>query len=248
MSLTVFADFTCLECYLASRRADVLAAAGVAVQWCAVEHRRELPVGSSPWGSDAMAELDRQAAVLEALLLPGERFPWTAPSVLVRTEAAVTALAEAQCAGVGDDVRRLLFELYWQSGVDIGSPARLRGPLAAPIRRGCSQTDALRYSGYAVSVDRGPITTAAFELIRRWRAQWSDLDRSDLPAVLVDGATLHGVDAVRRLGKEITYAHASLDPSRPAPARAVRARPGPEWTSRVGDPWRSDYQLAGHDA
>lgn len=245
MSVIVFADLSCPECYLASRRADVLAAAGVGVEWRAVEHRRELPVGGSALDADAAAELERRFAVLETLLLPGEELPWTRPSVLVRTEAAVTAMAEAQCAGVGDEVRRLLFELYWRDGVNIGSPAQLRAPLAGPIRRGRSQADALRYSGYAVSVDRGPITTGAFDLIRRWRDQWAELGSPELPVVLVDGATVHGVDAVRRLGKQIAYVHAPLDPPSPTPAVVARVHPGPGWTSRVGDPWRSDYQLAG---
>ncbi|HEU5007954.1 MAG TPA: DsbA family protein [Jatrophihabitantaceae bacterium] len=244
MSLVVFADFTCPECFLASRRAGVLAAAGVAVEWRAVEHRRELPVGGSPLGSDALAELERRVATLDGLLLPGEQLPWSAPSVVSRTEAAVTALAEAQCAGVGDEVRRLLFELYWQRRVDIGSLAQLRGPLFAPIRSGHSHADALRYSGYAVTVDRGPITTEAFDLIRRWRAQWAELDSPELPAVLVDGAALHGLDAVRRLGKEIAYVQAPLDPSDPSSDFAVRAHPGPEWTSWVGDPWRTANRSA----
>jgi hypothetical protein len=254
MSLVVFADFTCPECYLASRRADVLAAAGVVVEWRAVEHRRELPVGGSPVGgspvggspvgSGVLAELERRVATLDGLLLPGEKLPWSAPSVLARTEAAVTALAEAQCAGVGDEVRRLLFELYWQRRVDIGSPAQLRAPLYAPIRGGRSRSDALRYSGYAVTVDRGPITTGAFELIRRWRAQWAELDSPELPAVLVDGATLHGLEAVRRLGKEIAYIQAPLDQSGPTPDSANRVHPGPEWTSWVGDPWRTANRSA----
>jgi hypothetical protein len=186
-----------------------------------------------------VADIERRIAVLDGLLLPGEQLPWTAPSVVSRTEAAVTALAEAQCAGVGDEVRRLLFELYWQRRVDIGSPAQLRGPLFAPIRAGRSHADALSYSGYAVSVDRGPITTDAFDLIRRWRMQWAELDSPDLPVVLVEGATLHGLDAVRRLGKEIAYVQATLDPSAPSPDPVIRVRPGPEWTSWVGDPWRT---------
>jgi len=124
VSLIVFADFSCPECYLASRR----------------------------------------VAVLEDLLLPGERLPWTDPPVLARTEAA---------------------------------------------------------------------------------AQWGELGGPELPVLLVGGATLHGLDAVRRLGKEIAYVQAALEPSTPPPVSGAAVRPGPAWTSRVGDPWRSDYLLAG---
>ena len=44
MSVTVYADFTCPDCYLAARRTDILAAAGVPVDFRVVEHRPHLPV------------------------------------------------------------------------------------------------------------------------------------------------------------------------------------------------------------
>ena len=240
MSVVVYADFTCPECYLAARRTDALAAAGANVEWRAIERERRLPVGGTPLAETELAELRTRFAILDDLLLPGERLPWSAPRVLARSEAAVTAYAEALGAGVGDAVRRLLFDLYWQQGVDIGSPAALRSPLAGPIRRGRSGVDALRYSGYAVSVDRGPITTAAHDQIAQWRQQWRDLGSPQLPVVLLGGATLTGLDALRRLGKESGYMDAPLEPGSegalPKPKPRVNARPGPHWTSRVGEP------------
>jgi len=41
MGLIVYSDFSCPECYLASRRVDALRAAGVEVDWRAVEHDQE---------------------------------------------------------------------------------------------------------------------------------------------------------------------------------------------------------------
>jgi hypothetical protein len=90
---------------------------------------------------------------------------------VANTQAAVSAYAEAYGAGVADDVRRLLFALYWEDGVDIGNPNALRTPLAAPILRGSSLSDRLRRFGYAVSVARGPITTSAWRRIRAWRSE-----------------------------------------------------------------------------
>jgi hypothetical protein len=247
MSLVVVGDFTCPECYLASRRADVLAAAGVAIEWRAVEHRPRLPINGVPLGADGQADLDQRFATLDDLLLPGERLPWTPPRLVAKSEAAVSAYAEAVGAGVDAEVRRLLFELYWLDGADIGSPTVLRTPLAAAIRRGNSTVDALRYSGFAVSVDRGPITTEALARIRGWRGWWRELGSPALPIVLAGGATLTGIDALRRLGKEIGYAGA--DPAAgsevPAPdVSAVRVHPGPRWTSWIGDPWRTANRSA----
>ena len=49
-------------------------------------------------------------------------------------------------------------------------------------------------------VDRGPVTTAAYRRIRAWRTEWQELGSPALPVLLVEGATLHGADALRRLG------------------------------------------------
>ena len=40
MVLIVYGDFSCPDCYLASRRADALSAAGVTVDWRAVDNCR----------------------------------------------------------------------------------------------------------------------------------------------------------------------------------------------------------------
>jgi hypothetical protein len=247
MSLTIYADFSCPDCYLAGRRADVLAAAGVATDWRAVEHVPHLPVGGrrmSPAEQDLLGE---RFAALSGLLLPDEELPFALPGLQPRTEASVSAYAEVYGTAVDDEVRRLLFDLYWQRGADIGSPTVLRTPLAGPVLRACSSAEPLRESGYAVSVDRGPITTDGYRRIRAWRSEWEELGNPPLPVVLIGGATLSGVDALRRLGKEIEYVDARVDPTLDDPRRypQIGDRPSVGWVSRVGGRWRNAYRLSG---
>jgi hypothetical protein len=247
MSLTVYADFSCPDCYLAARRVDMLAAAGVPVDFRAVERAPELPVPGrrlSAADHDALAE---RFSELQHLLLPGERLPWTVPPILPKTEASVSAYAQIHGSRVDGEVRRLLFELYWQVGADIGNPNVLRTPLAGPVLRAGSDVDPLRQIGYVVSVDRAPITTDAYRRIRSWRAEWRELGCPALPVVLISGATLHGVDALRRLGKEISYAGADIAPHSADPRRYphIDVRPSAAWVSWVGGRWRNVYRVGG---
>lgn len=247
MSLIVYADFVCPECYLASRRADALLACGVELDWRAVEHDQRLTVGPRRLPATEQDALAQRLAALQELLLAGETLPAAIPTIEPGTEAAVSAYAEAYGAGVGDDVRRLLFELYWRGGVDINSPALLRTSLAGPMLRGTSTAEPLRESGYAVTVDRGPVTTSAFRRIRAWRADWLGLGRPALPVVLTDGATLSGLDALRRLGKEISYVGAHVDPELADPRRypQITGTPQAAWVSQIGGRWRTSYRSSG---
>lgn len=244
MTLTVYADFSCPECYLAGRRADALAAAGVEIDWRAIEHDPALPVSGRTLGDADRDTLRERFAALADLLLPGEELTWTMPSRQPRTEAARTALAEATGAGVADDVRRLLFELYWREGADIGNPNLLRIPLTGAIRRGRSTTSALHESGYGVAPDRGPVSTVGWRLLREWDAAYSELGTPPLPVVLVDGATLTGLPAVRRLGKQIVYTDAPLSGPGDNPRRYPRlgVRPGVHWVSQVGGTWMTAHR------
>ena len=245
-TITVYADFTTPEAYLASRRADILLAAGVALDWRAVQARPNLPVTGHRLSADERDALAARFAALTATLLPGETLPHVIPSLLPRTEAAVTALAEVHATPVAAEVRRLLMALYWTEGADIGSPAALRTPLAGPVLRAGSGSGPLRDSGFAVSVDRGPVTTDGWLRSRGWTAEWSAQGRPELPLVLVDGATLAGRDAVERLGKEIVAAHApvglALD-GNPRRYPAERVRPDPHWLSWTGGRWRNAYRV-----
>jgi hypothetical protein len=107
--------------------------------------------------------------------------------------------------------------------------------------RGHSSAEALRESGYAVSVARGPITTGAWRRIRFRRADWERLGSRELPALLDDsGLIVTGEPALRRLAKEIAYVDAPLDPRLPDPARYPErtVRPLIGWASQTGGHWR----------
>ena len=246
MSLTVYADVTSPECYHASRRVDALRSRGVEVAWCAVQARPRLQVTARPLSRAEQDELSARFAELEALLLPEEELPRAMPTVSPSGEACVSAYAEAVGAGVGDDVRRLLFDLYWRDGADVGQPAVLRSPLTGPILRGHSAAEPLRESGYAVSVDRAPITTSAYRRVRAWHVQWQQLGCPALPVLLAGAATLHGLEALRRLGKELdsvaaTTSQGLQDPRR-YPTQSVH--PPASWVSQVGGRWRYCHRLA----
>ncbi|MEO6203808.1 MAG: hypothetical protein ABIO67_00255 [Mycobacteriales bacterium] len=105
------------------------------------------------------------------------------------TQAAVAGYAEAEEAGVGDEVRRLLFKAYWADGADIGNPEVLRRLLAAPLRRGTSTSQPVARSGYAVTLAHGPVTSGAYRRIQRWDQDWHGAgvrDGSEL--ILIDEA------------------------------------------------------------
>lgn len=247
MSIVVYADFTCPDCYLAAHRADALAAADVPIDFRAVERRPDLPVGGVCSSAADQDALTARYNTLQELLLPGEYLPWSLPLLTPKSEAAVSAYAEVYGSPVAGDARRLLFQLYWREGADIGNPNVLRNPLAGAILRSGSDADPLCQIGYAVNFDRGPITTGAHRRIRSWRAEWDELGRPAMPVVLVGGATLSGVEALRRLGKELTYADADVDPQLPDPRRYphVVGRPSAAWVSQIGGRWRNVYRPGG---
>src|SRR6476469_9925423 len=151
MSLVVYADFGSPACYLASRRVDALRAAGVPVDWRAVEADPRLPVGGGRTDVAHRDTVDREFESLDRLLLPGEELPRSTPIFRPNTRGAVSGYAEAYGAGVADDVRRLLFAAYWMRGADIGSPEMLRRLLAGPVLRGHSTSVPLSEFGYVVS-------------------------------------------------------------------------------------------------
>src|SRR5699024_11190388 len=126
----------------------------------------------------------------------------------------------------------------WVDGADIGSPEVLRTRLAGPILRGTSPSSALRRSGFAVSGNRGPITTDAWRRIAAGRGEWAALDTRD-PTVNTaeDGRQLAGDEALRWLEKELAGREIHVPSADPARYPEVVGRPGQSWVSGVGGPW-----------
>lgn len=247
MTLTFYADFACAECYVASRRVDLLAAVGVEVDWRAVELHPRLPVTGHRFDAEEHAALAEQLTELKATLLPGEDPPWRTPDLAPKTEAAVSGYAEAYGAGVAADVRRLLFAAYWVDGANIGDPEVLRARLAGPILRGHSIAVPLRDFGYAVSVNRGPITTTAWHRIRAWRDEWSRLGPVTLPTLVEDGRLpVTGRAVLRHLEREIIARRVEFGLDLPDPARypEMAVRPSREWVSQVGGPWSHAWRAS----
>lgn len=240
MGLVIYADFTSPESHLANRRAAALAAAGVDIEWRAVEHRPGLPVGGQPFGSRERAIVQERMAKVATLLLPGEPLPWVTPGVASNTMAAVSAFAEADGAGVAAEVRRLLFAAYWVEGVNLSDPRALWPRLAATFLSAPGAADPLRESGFAISVSGGPITDGAWRRIRAWRNEWTRLGAAALPVLVADGdSPAEGENALRRLEQEMARTGAALDPGTiDMPEYPVMAvRPSPGWVSEVGGPW-----------
>lgn len=237
MSLLIYADFTDLPCYLASRRVDALRATGVEVDWRAVETDPAAPARGRPADLEDVADL----------LLPGETLPYRPTGSVPNTRAAVSAYAEGVGAGVGDDIRRILFTARWQEGADIGNPEMLRTRLAGAILRGSSTSWPLQEAGYAVSVSGGPITSAAWRRIRDWRDEWTRLGTgAALTLVADDGLPVTGTTALRRLEKELLAADADPEPVLPDPTRypTSRDRPDRQWVAEIGGYWSHAWKRA----
>lgn len=237
--MIVYADFNHPLCHLASIRVDALRAAGVEVDWRAVEHAPSLPATGRRLDTAGQQALETEIAEARDLLLPGERLPSRTPGFVPNTQAAVAGYAEAYGAGVADDVRRILFRAYWERGVDIGNPEQLRKPLAGPILRGDSRADPLRLSGYAVSVGRGPITTGAWRRIRAWRDEWTALRVGSVPVLVADDQTVQGADVLRHLAKVMAELGVPPDPDLPDPERlpSPRVRSSASWSAQAGGRW-----------
>ena len=155
-TLVLYGDFSCATCYLASQRVDGLTRAGVAVEWRAVEHRPELPVTGLRHDVDTRSAAEHALAHSRALLRPGEQLPLAVPAMVPKTQAAVSAYAEACGAELRDEIRRLLFTAYWVDGMDIGNPELLHSLLGGTFMRGKATSNPIREFGYAATDNRPP--------------------------------------------------------------------------------------------
>ena len=242
MTVIVYGDFNCPYSYLASQRADLLSRTGIAaVDWRAVEHDQGLPMtGSRPDGD--RAAWDRELAEVASLGLPGEQIPAGPPAMISNTQAAVAAYAEAVSDGVADELRRCVFAAIWARGLHLSSAPEVRrlitgvmwpqeditGQLASPdipslLIRDPDLARIVRRSGGTITPDGGPLTTAGWWRIRRWRLEWLTLPSQVIPAVIgPDQVVRSGTSGLRYLAD--LAAAAGSAPHPPAGAHAVRGR------------------------
>ncbi len=244
-ALLLYGDFNCPWSYLAFRRSRVLAAAGVAVDWRAVEHAPWVPGvdAGRPTVAGLQGELDR----VLAMLLPEEELPYDLAGFVPRTRPAVAAYAEAYGASVGALVAHVLFESFWMHGIDIGDARVLRTVLGDAIRSGSSASEILHEWGYCVDVTGGPLTSTGWRHLTRWALQWRDSNTATVPLLIADGEPIVGVEAVAWLGQEIL--RRGLDPSSATVALRhpwfdPRELPSLGWTTEFGGRWLSRHRDA----
>lgn len=199
--ITVYGRFDCPWSYLAFRRVATLSTAGVEVDWRAVEPLGRDEGGHSESFDGLPGEMDRVAGSL----LAGEMLPYDLAGFRPRTSATVAAYAESYAAGVAEPVRKVIFESFWMHGIDIGDARTLRTLLVDQLRGSASSSEAVRDWGYSVDVTGGPISTAAWQLVGGWAAQWRLHGKGVTPVVEVPGSpTVHGVEAVGWLGDQLS--------------------------------------------
>jgi hypothetical protein len=241
--IALYGDLTCPWSYLASRRAALLEADGVAVDWWMVEHDRPAPGRRG----DPAARLEATRRDLDRVshrLLPGEHLPHALAGFVPYTKPAVSGYAEAFLAGVGPTVRRLLFDAFWMHAVDLGDARIVRTLLVDAVRSGRPTSELLREWGYAVDVTGAPVTADAWRLVRRWREGWSR-GGEIVPVLVLDGGRrLDGAAAVEWLGAELVRRDVDLD--QPLPAYAAGPDSdcgGPQdlvdlsWATQHGNRW-----------
>lgn len=174
MLLTIYGDFNCPFCALASARADVLLAAGThEISWRAIQHDTTIPTTGAPAEGDVADALAAEVSRVFELSEPDLRLRLVVPSVRSNTALASEALAAA-----GSDARRLrgrLFAAVWAEGINLGDPAELR-------RLGADGRNA--------------------RLAQKWQEEFDALPRPITPTlVLPDGHASRGIGALRRLAE-----------------------------------------------
>ena len=218
---TIIADFGDPLSFLASQRADRLAALGHDLRWLAVEGDRRCPIGAGRALDDALL------ARLSRLRLPGETMSTArrAPN----SAAATAAYAESITDGCKDPMRRALFEAAWVKGARVDDPNVIRSlaygvlnpePLGdvrfriqenvpvVPFREPYPSARS-RQLGFLVSMGRGPLTGAGQARLDRWVRVWQQAGAARLPLVLTArGEMFSGERALQWLADQLA-AHAA---------------------------------------
>lgn len=197
--LVVYAAFDSPWSYLASRRATVLEAVGVHVDWRAVVEEAAPSTAAS-----ARAErLDRVHAELErtlAVLLPEETLPSSLAGFVPGTAAAVTAYADAYQRGASRQARRALFDALWLHGFDLADPRETHTLME----------DVLSAFRQSHRPGRRADARPARRLQRQWEAQRRATRATALPVLVRDrGPALEGPQVADWLARATAWVQRS---------------------------------------
>jgi hypothetical protein len=176
--VVIHGDFGCPWSLLAARRARLLEALGVRIDWRAV---------GSPGGPSRFGDLRREAAHVLAWLLPDERLPYTLAGFATDSRAATRGYAEAYLAGAASPARSMLFAAFWNHSIDLADPAIVQTLLDEAIR------------GPRAASDPG----AADALVHDWEVEVGAGDDRTLPIVSYGTTRLSGTAAIEWLGGEV---------------------------------------------
>ena len=240
-AVVVYGDFACPWSYLAARRADVLEAAGLLIDWRAVEAEDRVP-----WlphvRQHRLAAVREQMPHVLAALLPDEVLPYSLVGAVPFSRAACSAYAEAYAAGVAANVRQLLFRAFWMHGFDLDDGNALRTLLIDRLLDSDSPSHVVAEWGMVPDAAGGPISTAAWRLARAWRSQWETVSSTQTPLVVVGGHHLYGARAAAWLGTQTTRRglEPNLLPQLATTTRPVAEYPHVSWVTQNGGRWLRD--------
>lgn len=202
--VVVYGDFDCPWSYLASRRAALLSANGLQVDWRAVEHA-PLHDATTDHASHRFENLRSEMEEVEALLLPGELLPFALAGFLPHTGAAIAAYAEAYAAGApAVAVRALLFEALWLHSLDLADPSVVHTLVVDAIRTQRPAGHPMAQWEYDAGVSANSFHTTAARLSNSWAVEWGAISHGTVPVILVNGLLpIVGMEAVEWLGRRL---------------------------------------------
>jgi 2-hydroxychromene-2-carboxylate isomerase len=237
--VVIYGDFACPWSYLASQRAVALEAAGVRVDWRAVD-------GSPhPWETRAtkqrLEQIRHALPEVQAALAAGERFPASPGRYAPFTAAAVSAFAEGCAAGRGTVIRTLLFDGLWMHGLDLNNANALRRLTAPVLMDSASPSAVVREWGMVPDVSSGPVSTAAWHLRQGWDSTWRRIESHSTPWLFMEGEATSGSAAVAALGALVRRLPDRVGlPSGVPAARRFPELPAVSWISQNGGRWLRD--------
>ena len=130
-----------------------------------------------------------------------------------------------------DELRRLVFRAIWGDGRDVSRASEVRSLVSAimappvpilphlispdlplPILSDPDPAVIVRRSGGTIGPDGGPLTTAGYRRIRRWRQEWLAVCRQVVPVVIAADGSLHrGTAGLEYLAGLVRGIHAMPD-------------------------------------